>query len=206
MILVNASIAEEQQIEKFAVLLEQMAAAGFHAVIDKTIFQAAKNKRQALYSLSRFTVDVQSRKIDQVLLIDASDLDDKRMITLREIPLVRPKKVTAIGHFKSRQLEISATSKLAYIFETSPTILNAASPEWCCETHLGEMGVEVSQVESGTQPAVLIISPNIETPEQMDAVFSLLVDRTMLCSVVLSGKGVQKFSERFGPTQKVFHY
>ncbi|MGL4310942.1 MAG: glycosyltransferase [Paracoccaceae bacterium] len=126
MILIEAVGEGRRALEARLILVAQLAARGYHAVIDGR--RVAPDARRGLvYEATRYALDPQDISADAMILLGAERLSLAALEPLLDAPLRPDTRIIAIGRFANRQDQVSVTSRIAHAFHREPDLVDLSA-------------------------------------------------------------------------------
>lgn len=204
MLLFETASKSADDIDKLAVLVSQVRAAGLDAALSRIPNFYALN-RSHQYDLARLMTERDIEAGDRLVLIDAHRLGDAKLVELRRRARSEEISCVAIGSFETLQSEIGTKAKLSYILGEDPQVLSTYDRKAKTQgPSVPVIGVRAKKANAAvkTLPTVLLFDPNVE-----DANLKFLARSRKFRVIVLSnGKGKQAWIEKHGTGVPVYHF
>ncbi len=123
MIYVDAGVRSARSFDTRLVFTETLRRAGLAAGIDDATLPQTLHRSQK-YELSESLVSPHDAAPDGVIVLDAGQLCDRTLSTLRSYGLEANQPVVAVGRFETRQHKIGAQAKIAFATGAEPTLVD----------------------------------------------------------------------------------
>lgn len=184
------------------VLVSQFRAAGVDAVI-ATSSLPRDMSRNAQFDIAPL---IEPRPIgagDHLVILQADQLSAGRSAGYRRLSSEPLAGVSAAGPFPTLQSRISVRTRLSYVLQADPEIVDTTSWD-CC---LPVFGVNAGKgFRRGDKPEILLLSPPMETDEERAALQAWIASSRFSVSLMATGKLKEAWSAKEGTGVRVYHY
>lgn len=128
MILIETARPDQAAFEHATLFAAQLNAAGFNAVLSAEAMPEIVHAGPKFEALP-FLRDVSGQEIDHLIVIGADQPHEDKLSAIRILKLKATAKLVLMGRFESRQAEISAASRFAYVTNRDPIVHNLSQIE-----------------------------------------------------------------------------
>lgn len=194
MILIEAGSAGVASFEGALLFAAQLDARGHQVVIDERSLPADAG-RALMYEAAPFLADLTDIRPDRVIVIGASAVGQATLKRLRRTAGETQIPVAAIGRFRSRQIAIASTTKIAHAIGRDPQVIDltelnvAALPVKCVSPLVAAPVAPAAQHRS--EPEILVFIPPdwLEEPATLPFLGAMTYQRGFRLRVITPAKG-----------------
>ncbi|TNC49628.1 hypothetical protein FHG66_11010 [Rubellimicrobium rubrum] len=196
----------EGSFDDLAVFVSQLEAAGIEVGIGPHSVPSELSRNAIFDAVARVRLD-QPGSGDALLLVKGHELTDRSLTRLRRLGAPANLRTLVLGRFPSFQSVIGAKMKLSYALGENPEVLDVPAGLGVGSHHLPVFGVKSGRGRrQDSRPVLLLISPDLKSDTQREALFALAASPLVRLIVLTEGETKQDLQKVFGQAVTLFHY
>ena len=195
-----------ETFDDLVVLVSQLNAAGIPAGIGSGSIPTPLN-RNLQFEASPFILGAAPAAGQDLLILRAHDLNDRRLTAMRRLQVAPATKVHAIGKFPNFQSVIGVKSKLSYVLGDNPEVIDAAPGLVAGSHHVPVFGVSVRKApRQDDRPVVMLVAPDLKSDQNRVALRALALNHGFRVIVLTDGKTKEGWIKESGVDIPFFQY
>lgn len=206
MILVDAPLEKPRDVERLALTVESLDAAGYDVTLDRQLIEDVKGNAGQVISLSPYCKSPEVADIDTLLVLDAERLNDTRLMSLKSHAIAPDAQVVAVGAFDKKQGEIAAAAKISYVSGSAPTVVNLFSEDPSAPRMLAEFGISIKFDSTASENAVTYICPDFDVDADLSDIQTLIHANSIAATILTSGAHQSEMQKALGMGHSIYRY